>query len=43
MLDEQKVKQIFLNLIKNAVKFTEKGGISIFIDWFDEKYLESKN
>lgn len=31
--DEIRVKQIFLNLINNAVKFTEKGSITVDIDF----------
>ncbi len=30
-VDEDKVRQIFINLFSNAIKFTEKGGISIHI------------
>ena len=30
-VDEDKVRQIFINLFSNAIKFTEKGGISITI------------
>jgi len=29
LLDEAKIRQIFINLISNAIKFTEEGGISV--------------
>ena len=31
ILDESKIKQIFINLIGNAIKFTEKGGVFVNI------------
>jgi len=31
--DGKRIQQIIFNLIGNAIKFTEKGGISIFMDW----------
>ena len=34
--DESGIKQILINLISNAVKFTEKGGISLDIKGFDK-------
>ena len=35
--DEQKIKQILINLISNAIKFTNKGVISVYIGWKYEK------
>ena len=32
-LDEQRMKQIIMNLVSNAVKFTEKGYVRIHISW----------
>lgn len=33
--DELRMKQIFLNLISNATKFTQKGFVNIFIDFLE--------
>ncbi|MCQ1057805.1 ATP-binding protein [Photobacterium sp. DNB23_23_1] len=34
--DEDRIKQIFVNLIGNAIKFTQKGFVSVTIGWQDE-------
>lgn len=33
LLDPQRILQVFLNLITNAVKFTERGAITIKVQW----------
>ncbi|MDR3576819.1 MAG: GAF domain-containing protein [Anaerolineaceae bacterium] len=35
-IDRTRMRQIFINLVGNAVKFTEKGGITIHIDKLDQ-------
>ena len=35
ILDKQKVFQIILNLVSNAVKFTETGRVYIVVQWFE--------
>lgn len=32
LLDVQKVKQVIINLIGNAIKFTDKGGVMLTVD-----------
>jgi CheY-like chemotaxis protein len=38
--DKVKLKQIFINLITNALKFTEEGTIHVGYETIDEKYLQ---
>ncbi len=35
--DEKRYKQVLFNLIGNAIKFTFKGGVTIFIKYFDKR------
>ncbi|MGC8595399.1 MAG: ATP-binding protein [Candidatus Kryptoniota bacterium] len=37
--DAQKLKQVLINIISNAMKFTSRGGISIYLNSLDEKIL----
>jgi PAS domain S-box-containing protein len=40
-LDQQKMKQVFYNLISNAVKFTdERGHVEVFVHGLDAKYVQ---
>ena len=35
IFDELRIRQIFMNIITNATKFTQKGSVSIFADFLD--------
>ena len=36
--DSDRIKQLFVNLIGNAIKFTEKGKISVKLDWHQSSF-----
>lgn len=36
--DPDRIKQLFVNLIGNAIKFTEKGKISVNLDWHQSSF-----
>lgn len=40
-IDIDKIRQILINILNNAVKFTDKGGIKIYVDFLDNKLLIS--
>ncbi|MGF1715427.1 ATP-binding protein [Photobacterium chitinilyticum] len=37
--DEDRIKQIYVNLIGNAIKFTSMGHVNVSIDWQDSKLI----
>ncbi len=36
--DEQKIRRVIMNIVSNAVKFTEKGGVGIYIEFRETGY-----
>ncbi|MCW8329918.1 ATP-binding protein [Photobacterium sp. SDRW27] len=41
--DEDRIKQIYVNLIGNAIKFTAKGHVTVQLDWHDNQLLFNVN
>lgn len=41
IFDPVRVRQIFINLVTNAIKFTNRGGVSINVSWRNERLLVS--
>ena len=37
--DDQRIKQVTMNLLQNAVKFTMKGGIAVYVGYDSNKKL----
>ena len=35
-LDQSRLTNILVNLTSNAIKFTSKGGVQIFANWFPD-------
>jgi len=41
-LDSHRINQMMMNLIGNSLKFTERGSISITINWLEDSFLTDK-
>ena len=39
IIDDQRIKQVLLNLLQNALKFTVKGGITVSVSFDNETYF----
>jgi len=36
-LDELRLRQVLINLINNAIKYTDEGGVTVSLDWQDDQ------
>ena len=36
-LDELRLRQVLINLINNAIKYTDEGGVTVSLDWHDDQ------
>ena len=36
-LDELRLRQVLINLINNAIKYTDEGGVTVSLDWEDDQ------
>ena len=43
MLDRHRLSQVMMNLIGNAIKFTESGSISITMKWMDQDEVDDRS
>jgi len=42
LLDAQRVNQVMMNLIGNAIKFTDRGSLAVSVDWYEDEVLSDK-
>jgi signal transduction histidine kinase len=40
LMDEQKVCQIIVNLVSNSIKFTDKGSVTVEVEWIPETSIK---